>query len=175
MSTTRETHQSDGSVTEYQERLAGKYLTFYLGNEEYAVEILKVQEIIQMHAVTKVPKVPNYIRGVINLRGKVIPIVELRKKFGMDPIEDTDKTAIVVMMIEKEGETITMGIIIDNVREVADLEAEQIEHAPDFGAASVDSDFIMGICKSENNVKIMLDIDKILTNGELSALTTIQA
>lgn len=157
-------------ISDFQKSLSGKYLTFYLANEEYAVEILKVQEIIQMQAVTKVPKVPPFVRGIINLRGKVIPIIELRIKFGMEPVEDTDKTAIVVFKIHKAETHVTMGIIIDDVKEVADLAPESIEHPPRFGQ-EIDTEFIMAISKSESNVKILLDIDKILTDGEVSALS----
>lgn len=157
-------------ISDFQRHLAGKYLTFYLADEEYAVEILKVQEIIQMQNVTKVPRVPPFVRGIINLRGKVIPILELRIKFGMDSVEDTDKTAIVVIKISNGESDVTTGIIIDDVKEVKDLEAGNIEAAPSFGT-DIDTDFIMGICKAETNVSILLDIDKILTDKEVSSLT----
>lgn len=168
--TTRSDANAIAEISDFQKNLAGKYLTFYLAQEEYAVEILKVQEIIQMQAVTKVPKVPGFVRGIINLRGKVIPIIELRVKFGMEPVEDTDKTAIVVMKIHNGENDVTMGIIIDDVKEVKDLEAYNIEASPSFGT-ELDTEFIMGICKSETNVSILLDIDKILTDGEVSALS----
>lgn len=158
-------------ITEFQRHLSGKYLTFYLAKEEYAVEILKVQEIIQMQKVTTVPRVPGFVRGIINLRGKVIPVVELRIKFGMEPVDDTDKTAIVVFAIDNGSTKVTTGIIIDDVKEVADLAAGTIEPAPHF-SHSVDTDFIMGISKSTESVRILLDIDKVLTDGDISALTT---
>lgn len=159
-------------ISEFQRNLAGKYLTFYLADEEYAVEILKVQEIIQMQNVTKVPKVPHFVRGIINLRGKVIPIIELRRKFGMEATEDTDKTAIVVLKIANGDSFITTGIIIDDVKEVKDLDAYNIEAAPSFGTG-LDTEFIMGICKSDTNVTILLDINKILSDGEVSSLSTL--
>lgn len=159
-------------ISEFQRNLAGKYLTFYLAEEEYAVEILKVQEIIQMQSVTKVPKVPPFVRGIINLRGKVIPIIELRLKFGMDAVEDTDKTAIVVLKISNGEGDVTTGIIIDDVKEVKDLEAYNIEASPAFGS-DIDTEFIMGICKSDINVSILLDINKIMTDGEVSSLATL--
>jgi purine-binding chemotaxis protein CheW len=149
--------------------LAGKYLTFLLGEEEYGLEILKVQEIIQMQKVTKVPKAPDFVRGVINLRGKVIPVIELRKKFGMERRDDTEKTCIIVVMIEAGDRSITMGIIIDEVKEVLDIEAGNIEETPSFGA-SIDTDFIMGIGKMGENVKMLLDIDRVLSLGELEVL-----
>lgn len=152
--------------------LAGKYLTFILEKEEYGVEILKVQEIIQMQKVTPVPGSPRFIRGVINLRGKVIPVVELRKKFSMDIAKDTQKTAIIVMLIRKGDIAMTMGIIIDDVKEVLDVSAESIEETPALGG-SVDVGFIMGICKTEGNVKMLLDIEKVLSNSELNVLGTV--
>ncbi|MBD3420481.1 MAG: chemotaxis protein CheW [Chitinivibrionales bacterium] len=156
-------------VTDVGEQLAGKYLTFLLSAEEYGIEILKVQEIIQMQKVTRVPKAPNFIRGVINLRGKVIPVVELRKKFDMEQQDDTEKTCIIVVMIESAGQPVTMGIIIDEVKEVLDIEAVNIEETPSFGA-SINTEFIMGIGKVGDNVKMLLDIDKVLSTGEIEIL-----
>ena len=153
-------------------RLAGKYLTFQLGGEEYGVEILKVQEIIQMQKVTPVPGAPSFIRGVINLRGKVIPVVELRKKFSMPAADDTEKTVIIVMLIEKGDAEMTMGIIIDDVREVMDVAADSIEKTPALGS-KVDTGFIMGICKAKGGVKMLLDIDKVLTDSDLDAVSSI--
>lgn len=157
---------------EVSQKLAGKYLTFLLGNEEYGIEILKVQEIIQMQKVTKVPKAPDFVRGVINLRGKVIPVVELRKKFGMEPQDDTEKTCIIVVMILAGDHSVTMGIIIDEVKEVLDIKAGNIEETPSFGA-SIETDFIMGIGKLGENVKMLLDIDKVLSTAELSSISKI--
>jgi len=145
----------------------GKYLTFELGGEVYGLEILKVQEIIGMMTVTRVPRTPNFVRGVINLRGKVIPVIDLRRKFGMEPQEDTEKTCIVVVQIAAGGtdQTTTMGIIVDEVSEVLDIDAEQIEPPPSFGA-SVDTDFILGMGKVAERVVMLLDIDKVLTQAE---------
>ncbi len=157
---------------EVGEKLAGKYLTFVLGEEEYGIEILKVQEIIQMQKVTKVPKAPEFVRGVINLRGKVIPVVELRNKFGMTRQEDTEKTCIIVVMIQVGETSITMGIIIDEVKEVLDIAAGNIEETPSFGA-SIETEFIMGIGKIGDNVKMLLDIDKVLSSAELSSISKI--
>lgn len=155
---------------EVGQRLQGKYLTFKLAEEEYGLEILKVQEIIQMQAVTKVPRTPDYVRGVINLRGKVIPVVDLRKKFGLESFEDTGKTCIIVVQIATSADTaIVMGIIIDEVREVLDIKAENIEETPSFGA-SINTDFILGMGKVNGNVKILLDIDKVLAVKEMIEL-----
>ncbi len=152
--------------------LAGKYLTFILEEEEYGVEILKVQEIIQMQKVTPIPGSPEFVRGVINLRGKVIPVVELRTKFQMNFAEDTEKTAIIVMLIRRAEIAMTMGIIIDDVKEVLDVAAESIEETPALGG-SVDTGFIMGICKTGGNVKMLLDIERVLSGSDLNALGAI--
>lgn len=156
-------------VQDLGKRLAGKYLTFLLGEEEYGLEILKVQEIIQMQKVTRVPSAPQFVRGVINLRGKVIPVVELRSKFGMPTQQDTEKTCIIVVMFQVAGHSVTMGVIIDEVKEVLDIEAEQIEETPSFGA-SIDTQFIMGIGKVGENVKMLLDIDQVLSGSEISSV-----
>ncbi|MFW6221274.1 MAG: chemotaxis protein CheW [Fibrobacterota bacterium] len=163
---------SEKKTTEIGERLAGKYLTFKLGEEEYGLEILKVQEIIQMQEVTHVPKTPEYVRGVINLRGKVIPVVELRRKFGMQPHEDTEKTCIIVVQIEDNGHAVTMGIIIDEVKEVLDIDAGSIEDTPVFGETT-NMEFIMGMGKVGDNVKMLLDINKVLSETDINSLAKI--
>ena len=147
---------------------AGKYLTFKLGSEEFGLEILKVQEIIQMQSITRVPRTPEFVRGVINLRGKVIPVVDLRVKFGMEHVEDTERTCIVVVQIRNNANSVVvMGIIIDEVREVLDITESSIEDTPSFGT-SIDTEFILGMGKIGQNVKILLDIDKVLSSQELS-------
>jgi len=148
-------------------QLAGKYLTFKLAEEEYGLEILKVQEIIQMQSVTKVPRTPDYVRGVINLRGKVIPVIDLRKKFNLPTVSDTEKTCIIVVQIQQAESRVTMGTIIDEVKEVLDIKAENIEETPSFGA-SINTEFIMGMGKIGSSVKILLDIDKVMSVRELS-------
>ncbi len=171
---------SDGSATSVVEnsdigqKLAGKYLTFSLGEEEYGLEILKVQEIIQMQKVTKVPKAPDFVRGVINLRGKVIPVIELRNKFGMESVEDTEKTCIIVVLIQQAGDNaVIMGISIDAVKEVMDVGAGEIEETPSFSASS-ETDFIMGVGKVGETVKMLLDIDKVLSATELSSISKME-
>jgi purine-binding chemotaxis protein CheW len=153
-------------------QLAGKYLTFKLAEEEYGLEILKVQEIIQMQAVTHVPRTPDYVRGVINLRGKVIPVVDLRKKFGIDSVKDTEKTCIIVVQIAHKEGKVVMGIIIDEVKEVLDINGANIEETPSFGA-SINTDFILGMGKIGNSVKILLDIDKVMSVKELSDIAKV--
>jgi len=162
---------TDGAILEQSvgEKLAGKYLTFKLAQEEYGLEILKVQEIIQMQAVTRVPRTPDYVRGVINLRGKVIPVVDLRKKFFLDTCTDTEKTCIIVVQLSSNDSVVVMGIIIDEVKEVLDIKASDIEDTPSFGS-NINTDFILGMGKVNGSVKILLDIDKILSTQELSEL-----
>ena len=142
---------------------AGKYLTFQLGSEVYGIEILKVQEIIGIMKITRVPKTPQEIRGVINLRGQVIAVVDLRLRFDMEAQADTDRTCITVVQTHNNGKVVTMGVVVDNVCEVLDIEASQIEPAPSFGQ-SVDTNFILGIAKVEDNVVTMLDIDCVLSS-----------
>lgn len=154
----------------------GKYLTFVLGREEYGIEILKIQEIIGIMEVTAVPKAPTFIRGIINLRGSVIPIVDLRSKFQMPPKEDSEKTCVIVVNVESPHceRKVTMGIIVDEVSEVLAISGSQIDPPPDFGAA-VDTKFIQGIGKLEKKVAILLDIDKVLKDREIAAVSTISA
>lgn len=148
---------------------AGKYLTFKLAEEEFGLEILKVQEIIQLQAVTRVPRTPAYVRGVINLRGKVIPVVDLRLKFGMPHGTDTERTCIVVVQIRHGDSMVVMGTIIDEVREVLDIPADSIEDTPSFGA-SIETEFILGMGKVGQSVKILLDIDRVLSADEIVSL-----
>ncbi|MFW5781964.1 MAG: chemotaxis protein CheW [Candidatus Muiribacteriaceae bacterium] len=146
------------------ERLAGKYLTFNLDDEIYGIEILKVQEIIGMMKVTHFPKAPEYVRGVINLRGKVIPVIDIRNKFFLPVVEDTEKTCIIVIFSDNAQEALNQGIIVDEVAEVLEVSEEQIEESPSFGTA-VDMDFILGVGKVEEKVIILLDIEKVLMEG----------
>jgi len=146
---------------------AGKYLSFKLGNEEFGVAILKVQEIIGIMTVTRVPRTPDCIRGVINLRGKVIPVLDLRRKFGLDARSDTDRTCIIVVRIERGNERLTMGVLVDDVSEVLNITAEQLEEPPSFGAG-VRTDFIQGMGKVGAKVVMLLDIDKVLGSQEIA-------
>jgi len=147
-------------------RKEGKYLTFALAHEEYGLEILKVREIIGYIEVTAIPQTPHYIKGVINLRGQVIPVVDLRAKFGMETTEVTDETCIIVVEIAQAGRKANTGIIVDRVQEVLDIAGQDIEEAPQFGG-SVETDFILGMAKIGESVKILLDIDKVLTGTGL--------
>ena len=141
--------------------LGGKYLTFLLGEEEYGLEILKVREIMGIMDITKVPQTPTFVRGVINLRGKVIPVIDLRLKFGLVQTEYNEQTCIIVVDVD-----MLMGIIVDTVQEVHDITAGDIEPPPELGA-TVDTDFILGMGKVKDDVKILLDIHKVLTVEQL--------
>jgi len=148
---------------------AGKYLTFRIAQEEYGLEILKVREIIGMMPITRVPKTPEFVRGVINLRGGVIPVVELRKKFGMETEADTGETCVIVVEILKKGEPIQVGILVDSVSEVIDIAAPDIESTPSFGV-ELDTQYILGMAKTKGEVKILLNIDRVLTGEEIESL-----
>ncbi|MDD2390103.1 MAG: chemotaxis protein CheW [Desulfobacterales bacterium] len=143
----------------------GKYLTFTLGNEEYGIGILKIKEIIGMMPITSVPQTPDYIKGVINLRGKVIPVIDLRMKFGMESVDYTERTCIIVVELAGPSGIILMGIVVDSVSEVLNIKGEDIENTPAFGI-SLDTRYILGMAKMESGVKILLDIDKVLSTEE---------
>jgi purine-binding chemotaxis protein CheW len=147
----------------------GKYLTFSLAGEEYGIGILKVKEIIGMMSITMVPQTPVYLKGVINLRGKVIPVVDLRIKFGMEPIEYNERTCIIVVEISGEARTIHMGIVVDSVSEVLNIKAADIEETPNFGT-QLNTEYILGMAKSSGGIKILLDIDRVLSAEEIAGL-----
>lgn len=154
---------SSAPLIDVSSQLAGKYLTFALGNEEYGLEILKVREIVGYQEITKVPKTSKEIKGVINLRGQVIPIVDLRGRFGMEDKNIDDQTCIIVVENEHDGCITPTGVIVDKVSEVLDIQVEQIEPPPQFGV-NARIDFIRGMGKINGNVKILLDIDKVLSS-----------
>lgn len=162
------------------EQLAGTYLTFGLGEELYGLPILKVQEIIGTQEITKVPRVPSYVKGVINLRGKVVPVVDLRLKFSMEEQEITRNTCIIILYVSYGDTEITMGIMVDNVSEVIDFHADRIEPPPEFGT-QINTDFILGLGKklvesetsdekAHETVVMLLDVDRILTTEELNTI-----
>lgn len=146
----------------------GKYLTFSLAGEEYGIGILKVKEIIGIMPITVVPQTPRYIKGVVNLRGKVIPVIDLRLKFSMEAAEFTERTCIIVVEIVATGRTILMGIVVDSVSEVLNIKAADIEETPSFGTR-LNTEYILGMAKAGGSIKILLDIDKILSVEELQA------
>ncbi len=150
-------------------RKTGKYLTFTLSEEDYGIGILKVKEIIGMMAITSVPRTPVYIKGVINLRGKVIPVIDLRVKFDMGEKAYTDRTCIIVVEIDSQEETILIGIVVDAVSEVLNIQENEIVDPPSFGTA-LDVGYILGIAKTGGRVKILLNIDRVLSSAEISTL-----
>jgi purine-binding chemotaxis protein CheW len=152
--------------------LAGKYLTFKLVDEEYGLEILKVREIIGLLPITSLPRTPAFVRGVINLRGKVIPVIDLRKKFELDLTDDTDQTCIIVVDVLGGTGSIQVGILVDSVSEVLDIKGEDIEESPQFGT-NVDTAFILGMAKAKGSVKILLNIEKVLSPSELERVAEI--
>ena len=151
--------------TETKTGRGGKFLTFYLMDEEYGIEIHKVQEIIGMLPITRVPRVPDFVRGVVNLRGKIIPVTNLRHKFDMEDCPDSSETCIIV--VRTYG--IEIGVIVDKVSEVLDILDTEIEDAPSFGA-DINTDYLLGIGKTQGNVRLLLDIDRILIAKEVSQM-----
>ncbi|NLN39401.1 MAG: purine-binding chemotaxis protein CheW [Smithella sp.] len=147
----------------------GKYLTFTLADEEYGIGILKVKEIIGMIAITTVPQTPPHIKGVINLRGKVIPVIDLRLKFGLPDMEYTERTCIIVIEIAKENGNILIGILVDSVSEVLNIKGADIEETPNFGT-SLNTDYILGMAKTGGKIKILLDIDRVMNADDIIAL-----
>jgi purine-binding chemotaxis protein CheW len=144
----------------------GKYLTFSLSNESYGVDVLKVREIIRFLKITPVPQMPAYVKGVINLRGRVLPVIDLRLKFGLEATEPTERTCIVVVRILTGGHDITLGMIVDSVEEVINLNESEIEETPEFGA-KVDTAYLMGMAKVKGAIKTLLDIDKVIAPESL--------
>jgi len=155
--------------------LAGKYMTFQLAAEAYGLEILKVREIIGLMDITRVPRTPEFLRGVINLRGKVIPVVDLRLKFGMPRTEATDQTVIIVVQYGEGERAFTMGILVDQVLEVLSIDGSQIEPPPSFGAEALDTDFILGVGKAQDRVIFLLDIGRVLSEAEERQVATAAA
>ena len=165
MAELNEAEKIDSAVKVMADR-EGKYLTFTLADEEYGIGILKIREIIGMMPVTSVPQTPAFVKGVINLRGKVIPVVDLRLRFGMAEIDYTERTCIIVVEIEGQAGTVQIGIVVDAVSEVLNIKAEEIEDTPTFGT-TLDTDYILGMAKMEGGVKILLDIDRVLSAAEI--------
>ncbi|ACO34130.1 MULTISPECIES: chemotaxis protein CheW [Acidobacterium] len=150
---------------------SGKYLTFLLGREEYAIRVLQVKEIMGIQDITSVPQTPSYVKGVINLRGKVIPVMDLRLKFGLQEIPYTQRTCIIVVQVQTGRISLSTGIVVDEVSEVLNLVASDIEDTPDFGEGSnVARSYLLGMAKVKGKVKILLDIDRVLSGQELQGL-----
>ena len=149
--------------------LAGKYLTFEIGEESYGLQILRVQEIIKMQDITKIPRTPDFVEGVINLRGKIIPVIDMRKAFGMEERETSRNTCIIIVQVQRGETSAILGVIVDKVAEVLEIAPEEIEPAPSFGA-QMETQFILGMAKSKDSINILLDINKVVDEEMLSSL-----
>jgi purine-binding chemotaxis protein CheW len=161
-----------GSPATKSDDRAGKYLTFVIGKEEFGVAVLKVREIMGIQDITAVPQTPPYLKGVINLRGKVIPVIDLRLKFGLPSIDYTQRTCIIVVQVKTGSTTLLMGIVVDEVSEVLTMASADIEDTPDFGA-NVSTNYILGMAKIKDKVKILLDINEVLTTQEIGGLEAV--
>jgi purine-binding chemotaxis protein CheW len=152
-----------------KEDRAGKYLAFHIGREEFAIRVMKVREIMGVLEITAVPQMPEHVKGVINLRGKVIPVVDLRQKFGLPGIEYDQKTCIIVVHARGEAGPMLIAIVVDRVSEVLNLAVADIEDTPDFGGGGK-VPYLLGMAKSKGRVRILLDIDEVLRSGELEGM-----
>ena len=147
----------------------GKFLTFSMGAEEYGISILRIKEIIGMLPITTVPQTPKFVKGVINLRGKVIPVIDLRLRFNMEAIPYTERTCIIVIEIEGEEGNILTGIVVDSVSEVLNIRDKEIADTPTFGV-NMNTEYILGVAKMENGIKILLDINQVLNGEDIKTL-----
>ena len=161
--------QGDTAAKVSSENRAGKYLTFTMAEEDYGIGILKVKEIIGMQDITPVPQTPEFVKGVINLRGKVIPVVDLRLRFGIEATKYKERTYIIEVEIHGESGTVQIGIVVDSVSEVMNIKEEEIEDTPTFGTR-LDTDYILGMAKMEGAVKILLEIDRVLSGNDIAML-----
>ena len=157
-----------GQPAKAEER-AGKYLIFQLGQEEFGIRVLKVREIMGIQDITGVPHTPAYVKGVINLRGKVIPVLDLRLRFDLPDLAYTQRTCIIVVQVQGESGLMLMGVLVDGVSEVLNLSGAEIEDTPNFGA-HLSTPYILGMAKVKGKVKILLDIDQVLTSQEVRGL-----
>jgi purine-binding chemotaxis protein CheW len=160
------------SVATQADARAGKYLTFQLSNEEFGIRVLKVREIMGIQEITAVPQTPTHIKGVINLRGKVVPVIDLRLKFGLAAADYTQRTCIIVTQVQGESGPVLMGIVVDGVSEVLNLTGTEIEDTPDFGE-ELSGGYLLGMAKVKDKVKILLDIDRVLSTQDLHNLNAI--
>jgi len=146
-----------------------QYLTFVLGEEIFALDIASVREVLELTSITKVPRTPEYMRGVINLRGHAVPVVDMRLKFGMSKVKDTVDTCIIIVEVDMEGENAVMGALVDSVREVFEMHADQIEQPPRMGL-SIDTEFLRGMGKQDDDFVMILDINRVFSAEELVAM-----
>lgn len=159
-------------VPDAMDARAGKYLIFQLRDEEFGTSVLKVREIMKLQEITPVPQTPGYMRGVINVRGQVIPVIDLRTKFDLPAQEDTERTCIVVVRASTRDGEMPMGVIVDSVLEVLNLSAADVEDPPEYGDGAVPA-MLLGMAKVKGKVKILLDMDRVLNSGEMRGLETL--
>jgi purine-binding chemotaxis protein CheW len=159
--------QAASPAAELAAQLAGKYMTFKLAEEVYGLEILKVREIIGLMDITRLPRSAGFVRGVINLRGKVIPVADLRVKFGMEACQATEQTVIIVVQCSIGGRNLTMGMLVDQVLEVLSIDAAHIEPPPALAEGTTDADFVLGVGKAGDRVIFLVDIGKVLGDGPI--------
>ena len=152
------------------EKSGGKLLTFQLGKQEYGLQILEAREVVGLMQIDPVPQTPDFMKGIINLRGKIIPVVDLRVKFGMPEIESTEETCIIVVEVARNEKSVEMGILVDRVSEVLDIAGEEIDDTPSFGGG-FNANFILGMAKAKDSVKILLNIDAVMSGEEILELT----
>lgn len=162
------------TVAQRTDPRAGKYLAFQLGNEEFGIQVLKIKEIIGLHDITVVPHTPKYVRGVINLRGRIIPVIDLRLKLDFPEAVYNERTCIIVVQIQQGAAALTLGAVVDGVSEVIMLQASDIEDTPNLGNG-ITVDGILGMAKVKGNVKILLDIDTVLSRQETAQLQQLLA
>lgn len=153
---------------------AGKYLTFHLDSEEFGIRVLQVREIMGLQDITAVPQTPAHVKGVINLRGKVIPVLCLRTKFNLQPTPYTARTCIIVVQVRGDAGPFHVGIVVDAVSEVLNVTTGEIEDTPDFGGG-LPTPYLLGMAKIKDKVKILLDIDEIVTPHEMCSLQSLAA
>ncbi len=160
---------SSSESAESVRHLAGKYLTFILGHESYGIPVVKVREIIHYMSPTFVPQMPDYVKGVINLRGKVIPVVDLRTRFKLAETGTNERTCIMVVQVVGANAKPVIGLVVDGVEEVAQVTVNELERTPDFGGA-LDTAYLLGMAKVRGKVKMLLDIDKVVASDALADL-----
>ncbi|MEE9609713.1 MAG: chemotaxis protein CheW [Desulfatiglandales bacterium] len=147
----------------------GKYLTFSLGEEEYGINVLKIKEIIGMMPITSVPRTPEFVKGVANLRGKIIPVIDLRLKLGLEARAYDDMTCIIVVEVQRSSGSIKMGIVVDKVSEVMSISVDQIEDTPTFGV-KLETQYMLGMAKTGDQINILIDIDRVVSAEDIAAL-----
>lgn len=170
--TTVTAHRTESVSTTQADARSEKYLTFQLGREEFGIRVLTVREIMGMQEITAVPQTPGHIKGVINLRGKVVPVIDLRLKFGLPEAEYNQRTCIIVTQIQGEAGLVLMGVIVDGVSEVLNFAPSDIEDTPDFGDG-VANQYLLGMAKVKGKVKILLDIERVLSAQDLQHLNAL--